>query len=90
MDHLLMGLLLVMILLAIYCPALPHAIRIYLRHRRRETLACPETESPVSVQIDAACAARTAIYGSPYLRVQDCSRWPRRMGCAQGCLAEAA
>ncbi len=90
MDHLLMGLLLVMILLAIYCPALPQAVGACLRHRRRETLACPETESPVSVQVDAACAARTAICGRPLLRVQDCTRWPGRMGCAQGCLAKVA
>jgi hypothetical protein len=42
------------------------------------------------VQVDAGHAVLTAIPGPPEVRVQDCSLWPDRHGCAQRCVTPEA
>jgi hypothetical protein len=63
------------------------------RYRGLKALRCPETGEPVGVSIDARHAALTAALrapGEPALRVQQCSNWPERAACNQGCLRDPA
>ena len=50
---------------------------------------CPENRQPAVVNIDARHAAATAIDGTPNLRLCQCTRWPERAKCRQGCLPQA-
>lgn len=66
---------------------LPVAWDSYRRFRRRRVVTCPETKAIAEIVVDARRAACSSLVGRPRLRVQDCTRWPRRQGCAQDCLA---
>jgi hypothetical protein len=63
-------------------------IRTYRRYRGAMVIRCPETGSPVRVEVDAGHAAKTAAGGEPDLRLCECSRWPERADCDQACLSE--
>jgi hypothetical protein len=62
--------------------------RAYFKLRGKRLVTCPETKQPAAVDVDAAHAAREAIFGSPHLRLSECSRWPERRGCGQECLRQ--
>jgi len=62
---------------------------VYRRYSGPRGVTCPETHQQVGVTLQAAHAAATAICGPPEFRVTDCSRWPERAHCDQGCLPEA-
>ncbi len=62
---------------------------IYRTYSGPREVACPETHQPVGVTIGAAHAAATGLCGPPEFRVKDCTRWPARIRCDQGCLSEA-
>lgn len=64
----------------------PLVAHTFLRYRPRKHLTCPETGNEVEVHVDASRAAITATFGEPLLRVKDCSHWPERKECDQGCL----
>lgn len=65
----------------------PVFLQTFLRFRSPKRLACPVTGGRAAVRVDASRAAFTdALVGRPRLRVGDCSLWPERSGCAQGCL----
>lgn len=64
----------------------PVASTTFFHYRGTRTLRCPETEKDAGVQIDARRAALGSIFGRTHLRVQNCSLWPARQRCAQGCL----
>ena len=64
------------------------AVRTYLLNRGQRIVSCPETKSPAVVHIDAARAARNAVFGKPQLNLERCSQWPERKNCGQECLAE--
>lgn len=66
---------------------LPVALTTLADHRQPRSLPCPETGSPATVQVDAGRAARGAIFGRVRLAVQNCSRWPERASCGQGCVS---
>ena len=51
----------------------------------REVL-CPEIGNVAVIRIDALHAAISSAIGDPELQVSDCSRWPERRDCGQGCL----
>jgi hypothetical protein len=70
-------------LLYVLVPVVTDAFR---RYRRRKILRCPETGRDTGVAIDASTAALTSAFGPPVLRVKDCSLWPERKDCEQGCL----
>jgi len=62
----------------------------YLRQRGPRVVTCPETQQPVGVAVDARKIAFTGILHTPEMRLQSCSRWPERGGCAQDCLKQIA
>ncbi|HEX9287682.1 MAG TPA: hypothetical protein VF999_10505 [Thermoanaerobaculia bacterium] len=66
---------------------LPVALTTLADHREPKSLPCPETGLSAIVQVDAGRAARAAIFGRVRLAVHNCSRWPERAGCGQGCVA---
>ena len=77
------GLLIVMIL-----PATAwFEVRRAFSGKRKVT--CPETNSPVDVELDAGLAARSRFRGAATAKIAHCSRWPMREGCAEGCVPEA-
>jgi hypothetical protein len=68
---------------------IPVASDSYRRFRRRRVVTCPETKSFAEIQIDAGHAAVSSAFGEPRLKVDDCTRWPERKGCAEDCLKSA-
>jgi hypothetical protein len=60
----------------------------YIRMRGARVVACPETEQPAAVTVDARHAAFTSVGGHEHLRLESCSRWPDRAGCGQECLRQ--
>jgi len=58
----------------------------YLRYRRRQVVACPETGTAATIEVDALHAARTAFPGPPDVRVTFCSHWPTLEGCDEACV----
>jgi hypothetical protein len=66
---------------------LPVALTTLADHREPKSLPCPETGLSATVQVDAGRAARAAIFGRVRMAVQNCSRWPERAACGQGCLS---
>jgi hypothetical protein len=88
MELLLLGAVLVLVSSSVYGPPFWKAGRIYLYLRKRKERICPETQRPVSVQVDAIHAARTMLTsGVADLEVSDCTRWPSRRGCNKSCLS---
>jgi uncharacterized protein DUF1761 len=87
---LLVGSLLVLfsITVVLLMPAL-WAREIHHAYSGPRAVICPETHQQVGVTIDAAHAATTGLRGTPDFRLADCSRWPARIKCDQGCLPEA-
>lgn len=65
---------------------IPVASDSYRRFRRRRVVTCPETNGITEILIDARHAACSSLFGNPRLRVNECTRWPRRENCAQDCL----
>jgi hypothetical protein len=64
-------------------------VRTYRRHREPRIVRCPENRTTASIALDAPYAAITQpSMGSPMLRVQRCSRWPRHQDCDQQCLSQ--
>jgi hypothetical protein len=64
----------------------PVASDNYRRFRGRRVVTCPETQGIAEILIDARHAAFSSLFGNPRLRVNECTRWPRREDCAQDCL----
>lgn len=62
----------------------------YLRMRGTRVIVCPENKEAAAVKVDAAHAAMTAVWESPDIRLQTCSRWPEREGCEQECTGQIA
>jgi len=62
--------------------------RMWLRHRGRRLITCPENQRPQGVELDALHAAATGFVRRPELRLSDCTRWPERAGCGQQCLSQ--
>ncbi len=76
------------ILIVVLVPPLLTAVRTYWRMRGTRLVTCPETESTVAVEVDAARAARDAAARHPHVRLRDCTRWPERQDCPQGCVSQ--
>jgi hypothetical protein len=63
-------------------------LRSYLRLRGKRLITCPENQKPAAVDLDAVHLAKDAVFGTPHLRLSQCSRWPERQGCGQECLKQ--
>ncbi len=75
------------LLVAAY-PVLEAAVDTYRKLRGKRLVTCPETKAPAAVELDARHAGFDAALGKSSLRVKECSRWPERKDCGQGCLRE--
>lgn len=64
------------------------ALRTYLKYRGQRVITCPETHQAAAVHVDANNAARKALFGKSYVRLDQCSRWPERQNCGQECLSQ--
>jgi hypothetical protein len=67
---------------------LRRALRTYLKFRGKRLVSCPETHQAAAVRVAAGKAALEATVGNQELRLSECSRWPERGNCPQGCLAQ--
>jgi len=72
--------------LAIFFVLLPLVIHTFRYYRPRRALKCPETGGLAEVDVDAPRAAFSSAFGNPLLRVRNCTFWPKRRGCGQGCI----
>jgi hypothetical protein len=63
-------------------------LRTYLNYHGTRIVTCPETEKFVAVEVDAPRAALSRLFGTPELRLEDCTRWPERQNCAQDCILQ--
>jgi len=72
--------------------------RFYLKFRGKRLVTCPETQRTVAVEVDAKGLAKEIVLGGAVLpqsrlaptklglRLSECTRWPERQDCPQGCL----
>ena len=51
------------------------------RYRYKKVVECPETDQPAQVLIDAFPRSK-----KKPVTIRNCSLWPKRKGCTQGCL----
>jgi hypothetical protein len=79
----LVGAVLVLLMPALWARQIHHA------YSAPRAVTCPETHQRVGVTIDAMHAAFSALGRGPEFRLSNCTRWPERIKCAQGCLSEA-
>ncbi len=63
-------------------------VKSFVTFRGVRVLACPENRQPAAVALDGWRAAVTGAFGSPALRVRECSRWRNEARCARGCIAD--
>ena len=64
--------------------------RIWSRFLGRMVITCPENQRAAGVSVDKGHALTTGIAGGTELRLAECSRWPERADCGQGCLSQIA
>ena len=64
------------------------ALRAYVKYRGQRVITCPETQKAAAVHVNANKAARLALLGKSYVRLDQCSRWPERQNCGQDCLSQ--
>lgn len=72
--------------LAVVYVLLPVALTTFFSYRGGRVLHCPETGKEADVNIDARRAAFGSMFGRAKLQVRDCSLWPGKKSCKQGCL----
>jgi hypothetical protein len=67
---------------------LAKVLQTYAKYRGQRVVTCPETHKPAAIHVDAAKAARVAMTGKQFIRLDQCSRWPERQSCGQECLSQ--
>lgn len=60
-------------------------LEAYSRYCGATDLDCPDTHQAATIRINARHAALTSALGRPKVQVVDCSLWPERKSCDQGC-----
>ena len=65
---------------------LPTILSTFYDYRRKRSVICPELQRTAEIGVDAGRAARSSLFGRLRLRVESCTFWPERRGCAQACL----
>lgn len=68
--------------------ALMRLAALYVKYRGERVVTCPETKRTAGVELDTRHAALTGIAAHAHLRLSECSRWPERAGCGQGCISQ--
>ena len=64
------------------------ALRTYVKYRGKRLITCPETHRAAAIHVNVQQAARKAVFGKSYIRLDQCSRWPERQNCGQECLSQ--
>jgi hypothetical protein len=86
------GLIYFIAALVVFCLVyylIPPAAVAYVKFRGKRLVTCPETRTPVGVEVDVKHAASTAAFSRrPELRLTSCSQWPEREDCDQECLLQ--
>jgi len=62
---------------------------LYEQYEGSRVVICPENKRQVAVSIDRRARRRYGTYRAPELHSSDCTRWPERRKCGQGCLTQA-
>lgn len=61
-----------------------------MAYRGIRVITCPATGQPAAVELAAWRGAIRSVFGTPALRIHECSGWPERRACDQGCVREIA
>jgi hypothetical protein len=61
-----------------------------MNYRGLRVITCPATGQPAAVKLAAWRVAMRSVAGGPALRIHECSGWPERQRCDQGCVREIA
>lgn len=77
-----------LVALALVAIVFRRGLATFLRFRGERIVTCPETRQPAAVRVSAGKAALEAGAGKEKLGLCECSRWPEREDCPQGCLAQ--
>lgn len=85
MDHPVVVIAALIALSGLYIIA-PVALHAFMSYRKTRTVICPEDNRPADIMLDAQHAAISALAGKEHLKIRQCSLWPRKHGCAQGCV----
>lgn len=64
---------------------LPVGMTIYRKVRGPRAVTCPETGETEVVEVDAARAVTTSLFGHEDVEITGCSRWPENADCDRGC-----
>lgn len=88
MDHPFIVIAALVALSGLYVLA-PVALNAFMSYRKARTIVCPEENTSAEIMLDAQHAALSALAGKEHLRVQRCSLWPEKRGCAQDCVRYA-
>jgi hypothetical protein len=59
-----------------------------MRNRGEMIITCPENSKPAAVKVNLARAALASVTGRMLVQLSDCSRWPERGDCDQGCVVQ--
>jgi len=78
----------VIVLFGLLFVVVPVIFDAYNRYRERKVITCPETRDPAEVALKTRLAAFGAAFGKPWVRVGNCSLWPRKQGCDEKCVKE--
>lgn len=62
--------------------------RTWLRYRGTRVVNCTETQRPAAVDVDLPRAMGAALKGRKDVRLEACTGWPEREGCAQECVSQ--
>jgi hypothetical protein len=73
------------VLAALYV-MLPVGLAVYTKFHRLTLVRCPATGAEAEIRVDATQAGLRASVGGHGPRVTQCSFWPRRKDCDEGCL----
>ena len=60
--------------------------RTYGEYRGKHLVVCPETGKYEAVEVDGPLAAITSLFGTPELRIENCSCWPKHQHCVRDCI----
>jgi hypothetical protein len=74
--------------LAVLLLCLQRAAGAALAYRRTTVITCPETGHAAAVRLVLWPMAVGSLFRTPVLRVGNCSRWPERRHCDQGCIGQ--
>jgi hypothetical protein len=76
----------VFFVLILVVPAAWALSRVYRSSRQPREITCPDAGQGATIQLDARNAIGMHALGDPRRRIQACSLWPERQGCAQHCV----